>query len=145
METLETLKLLNLAVQTLKDIESLSIDDDVKEQLLKKVLESVGIEKIQTRKHTPGNQNKILESLKKFGGSATRSDIASDSGLDPNVVSSQLNKLVKRNKVEKVKIDAANSNNNRNGRGLNPEYVYKLVGEDNAKATIVDSEEISQS
>lgn len=140
METLETLKILNLAVQILKDIESLSIDDDVKEQLLKKVLESVGIEKIQTRKHTPGSQNKILESLQKFGGSATRADIASDSGLDPNVVSSLLNKLVKNKKVEKAKIDSTDSNSNRSGRGLYPEYMYRLVDERNGKVKAAEME-----
>lgn len=145
MEFFETLQALELAVSTLSKIEALSIDEDIREQLTTKVLACINIEKTKSRKHTPGSQNKILESLKKFGGSAMRSDIASDSGLDPNVVSSQLNKLVKRNRVEKVKIDPANSNSNRNGRGLNPEYIYKLVGEDNAKVTVVDGEEISQS
>jgi predicted transcriptional regulator len=134
METLETIKILNLAVQTLKDIESLSIDDDVKEQLLKKVLESVGIEKTKTRKHTPGSQEKILESLRRRGGSAIRAEIASDSGLDPNVVSSLLNKLVKSGKVEKIPLDKPPV---ASGRGLDPGYIYKLVGEENGNVKII--------
>lgn len=130
METLQSLQALNLAVQTLKDIAELSIDEDIREQLTTKVLACINIEKPKSRKHTPGSQNKILESLKKFGGSAMRADIASDSGLDPNVVSSILNKLVKNKKVEKVKIDDTDSDKLRNGRGLDPEYTYKLIGEE---------------
>lgn len=130
METLQSLQAINLAVQTLKDIAELSIDEDVREQLTTKVLACINIEKPKSRKHTPGSQNKILESLKKFGGIATRADIASNSGLDPNVVSSILSKLVKNKKVEKVKIDDTESDKLRNGRGLDPEYIYKLIGEE---------------
>jgi len=142
MKSLQSIKTLVMAVQTLKDIEQLSVKDEIKEQLVRKVLESIGIiepvenetislpvtENLRFEQPILGSQERVIESLLKLGGSATRADIASDSGLDPNIVSSQLNKLVKRNRVEKVKIDSANSNSNRNGRGLKPGYIYKLVG-----------------
>lgn len=140
MESLETLQALDLAVSTLIKIEALSIDEDIREQLTTKVLACVNIEKPKSRKHTPGSQNKILESLQKFGGSATRADIASDSGLDPNVISSLLNKLVKSKKVEKLKIDSTDSNSNRSGRGLEPEYTYRLLGERNGKVKTAEME-----
>jgi hypothetical protein len=132
-----------MAVQTLKDIEQLSIKDEIKEQLIRKVLESIGIiekvenetislpvtENLRLKQPTLGSQERVVESLIKLGGSATRADIASDSGLDPNIVSSQLNKLVKRNRVEKIKLESIEPNNSRNGRGLKPEYIYKLMGD----------------
>ena len=136
-----------MAVQTLKDIEQLSVKDEIKEQLVRKVLESIGIiervesetmslpvtENLRHKQPALGSQEQVVESLLRLGGSATRADIASDTGLDPNIVSSLLNKLVKRNRVEKVKIDSANSNSSRNGRGLKPEYIYKFVDEENGE------------
>lgn len=139
MEQIETIKALNLAAQTLKEIETLSIDKDIKEQLISRVLETVGIEKPKARKHRPGSQEKILESLRNHGGTATRAEIASDSGIDPNVVSSLLNGLVKSKKVNKVSIDRTNSSSDRTGRGLAPEYMYKLVGEENGKTEVIKS------
>lgn len=136
-----------MAIQTLKEIEQLSIKDEIKEQLVRKVLESIDIieevdsktisapitENLRLKQPTLGSQEQVVQSLLKLGGSATRADIASDSGLDPNIVSSQLNKLVKRSRVEKTKIDSTNSNSSRNGRGLKPGYIYKLVGEENSE------------
>lgn len=139
MEKLETIKVLNLVVQTLKEIELLSIDEDIKEQLINKVLETIDIEKPKPRKHRPGSQEKILESLRNHGGTATRAEIASDTGIDPNVVSSLLNGLVKSKKVNKVSIDRTNSSSGRTGRGLAPEYMYKLVGEENGKIGVLKS------
>lgn len=139
METLEAIQILNLAAQTLKEIETLSVDEDIKEQLITKVLESIGIEKPKPRKRTPGSQEKILESLRNHGGTATRAEIASDTGIDPNVVSSLLNGLVKSRKVNKVSIDRTNSSSDRTGRGLAPEYMYKLVDEENGKTGVLKS------
>ncbi|MBE9017644.1 hypothetical protein IQ272_16145 [Chroococcidiopsidales cyanobacterium LEGE 13417] len=147
MTSLQTIKTLVMAVQTLKDIEQLSVKDEIKEQLVRKVLESIGIietvegetisapttENLRLKQPTLGSQERVFESLSRLGGSATRADIASDSGLDPNIVSSLLNKLVKRNRLEKVKIDAVDSNSNRNGRGLKPGYIYKLVDKENGE------------
>jgi hypothetical protein len=133
MEQIETIKALNLVAQTLKEIETLSIDKDIKEQLISKVLETVGIEKPKARKRTPGSQEKIIEFLRNHGGTATRAEIASDSGIDPNVVSSLLNGLVKSKKVNKVSIDRTSMSSDRTGRGLAPEYMYKLVDEENGK------------
>ena len=147
MTSLQTIKTLVMAVQTLKDIEQLSVKDEIKEQLVRKVLESIDIivkvesetislpatENLRLEQPTLGSQERVVESLLRLGGSATRADIASDSGLDPNTVSSLLNKLVKRNRVEKVKIDSIDSNNSRSGRGLKPGYIYKLVDEENGE------------
>lgn len=124
--SVESLQALNLAVQTLSQIEFLSIDGDVKDKLIEKVLEAVGIEKPKQKKRVTGSQEKILESLKRLGGTATRAAIASDSGLDPNSVSSQLTRLVRNGKVTRSSFDELPSTN---GRGLDPEYVYTLVDE----------------
>ncbi|PPS41952.1 winged helix-turn-helix transcriptional regulator [Chroococcidiopsis sp. TS-821] len=130
MNELQTKQLFELAIQTLKNIEELSIDDKVKEDIVNKLLEGLGvIEKNKHKKYTPGSQRRLLETLQKLGGSATRAEIASNSGLDPNVVSSLLNKLVKSRKIKKIKIARTNCNNNRSGRGLTPEYMYKIVDE----------------
>jgi uncharacterized membrane protein len=139
MEQLETIKAINLAAQTLKEIEALSIDEDIKEQLISKVLESIGIEKPKTRKYIPGSHQKVLESLRNHGGTATRANIASDSGIDPNVVSAMLNQLVKNKKVKKVSIDSTKMSSDRTGRGLAPEYMYKLVDEENGKTGVLKS------
>lgn len=139
MEQLETIKAINLVAQTIKEIELLSIDEDIKEQLINKVLETVDIEKPKPRKHRPGSQEKILESLRNHGGTATRAEIASDTGIDPNVVSSLLNGLVKSKKVNKVSIDRTNTSGDRTGRGLAPEYMYKLVDEENGKTGVLKS------
>jgi DNA-binding protein H-NS len=132
--------MINLAVKTLSEIDNISLGDDIKDQLTNQVLEVVGIEKTKTRKYTPGSQEKILESLRRLGGSAIRAELASDSGLDPNVVSSMLNKLVKSKKVKKVKLDSNNSSSTRSGRGLDPEYIYKLVGGENGKVKTAEME-----
>jgi len=134
MESFKKLQMINLAVKTLSEIHDISLGDDVKDQLINQVLEVIGIEKTKTRKHTPGSQEKILESLRRRGGSAIRAEIASDSGLDPNVVSSLLNKLVKSGKVEKIPLDKPPV---ASGRGLDPGYIYKLVGEENGKAKTI--------
>ena len=65
--------------------------------------------------------------MRKLGGRVIRADIAADSGLAPNLVSSYLNKLVKSGQVEKIPLDKPPI---ASGRGLNPEYIYKLVGEE---------------
>lgn len=146
MNRLETIQSFELAIQTLKSIEELSIDDKIKEDIVNKLLEGLGIiEKRKAKKYTPGSQRRLLESLQKLGGSATRAEIASDSGLDPNVVSSLLNKLVKSKRVEKAKIDNTNFTNNRNGRGLTSEYIYKLIDEEQRKDEIKASKEMSKS
>lgn len=132
MEILETIQAINLAVQTLSDIENLSIDDDIKEQLTNKVLATIGIEinqdkKIevnQDKKYVPGSQEQIIRTIRKLGGSATRADIASHTGMNPNAVSSLLSQLSKKRTVEKIQIKKSTV---RNGRGLEAEYVYKLV------------------
>jgi predicted HTH transcriptional regulator len=124
MESLETLQAINLAVQTLACIEELSIDENIKVQLTDKVLETIGIEKSQDKKYAPGSQDKIIATIKNLGGSATRADIASTTGMDPNAISSLLSKLSKRGTLKKVPLEQPSS---RNGRGLEPEYIYKVV------------------
>lgn len=127
MESLETLQAINLAVQTLATIEELSIDDNIKEQLTKKVLETISIESPKVKKFTPGSQQKIIEALHKLGGQAVRREIVEATGLDPNAVSSLLNKLVKLNKVQKIAIQKFEDDSNKNGRGLPPDYMYFLL------------------
>jgi hypothetical protein len=105
MERLEIINILNLVVKTLRELENISIDENLKEQLISKVLEAGDIEKSKTIKRTPGSQKKVIESLRKLGGRVIRADIAADSGLDPNLVSSYLNKLVKSGQVEKIPLD----------------------------------------
>lgn len=130
MEFLESLQALNLAVQTLSQIETLSIDDDIKDKLIEKVLETIGIEKNKQKKRVMGSQEKILESLKRLGGTATRAAIASDSELDPNSVSSLLTRLVRNGKITRSSFDEPSSTSE---KGLDPEYVYTLVEEGNGK------------
>ncbi len=127
MESLETLQAINLAVQTLATIEELSIDDRIKEQLTNKVLETIGIEQQKVRKFTPGSQQKIIEALRELGGQAVRSQIVEATGLDPNAISSLLNKLVKIKKVQKIAIQKFEDDSNKNGRGLAPDYMYFLL------------------
>lgn len=127
MEPLETLQAINLAVQTLAIIEELSIDDNIKEQLTNKVLSTIGIEQQKVKKYTPGSQQKIIEALSELGGQAVRSQIVEATGLDPNSVSSLLNKLVKVKKVQKIAIQKFEDENNKNGRGLPPDYMYFLL------------------
>lgn len=124
MEILETIQAINLAVQTLSDIENLSIDDDIKEKLTNKVLVTIGIEINQDKKYVPGSQEQIIRTIRKLGGSATRADIASHTGMNPNAVSSLLSQLSKKRTVEKIQVKKSPV---RNGRGLEPEYIYKLV------------------
>jgi predicted transcriptional regulator len=97
------------------------------------------IEKVKVRKYTPGSQKKVMESLQNLGGSVTRADIASDSELDPNVVSSLLDKLVKSKRVEKVKIDTPNNTYALSDRGLRPDYVYKLINLKDCKPVILNN------
>lgn len=137
MERLEIIKILNLVVKTLQDLENISIDENPKEQLIRKVLEAVDIEKSKTIKRTPGSQKKVIESLRKLGGRVIRADIAADSGLAPNLVSSYLNKLVKSGQVEKIPLDKPPI---ASGRGLNPEYIYKLVSEEDGKVKTAEME-----
>ncbi|WP_231510537.1 hypothetical protein [Fischerella sp. PCC 9605] len=115
-----------MAVQTLAQIEELSINDDIKEQLTKKVLETIGIEQQKVKKFTRGSQQKIIEALRELGGQAVRSQIVEATGLDPNAVSSLLNKLVKLNKVQKIAIQKFEDDSNKTGRGLDPDYIYFL-------------------
>ncbi|PHJ59054.1 hypothetical protein VF14_13485 [Nostoc linckia z18] len=133
MESLETIQALHLAVQTLSEIENLSIDDDIKEQLTNKVLATIGIEINQDKKYEdinqdkkyePGSQEKIIRTIRKLGGSATRAEIASNTGMNPNSISSLLSQLTKKRTVEKIKLKQSPV---RSGRGLEPEYIYKLV------------------
>ncbi|TBR56438.1 hypothetical protein B4U84_28975 [Westiellopsis prolifica IICB1] len=128
METLETLQAINLAVQTLAQIEELSIDDNIKEKLTNKVLETIGIEISQDKKYVRGSQEKIIRTIRKLGGSATRADIAASTGMDPNAISSLLSKLSKKRIVEKISLEQPSI---RNGRGLEPEFIYKLVENEN--------------
>lgn len=124
MESLETIQALHLAVQTLSEIENLSIDDDIKEQLTNKVLATIGIEINQDKQYEPGSQEKILRTIRKLGGSATRAEIASNTGMNPNSISSLLSQLTKKRTVEKIQLKKSPV---RNGRGLEPEYIYKLL------------------
>jgi hypothetical protein len=124
MEPLETIQAIHLAVQTLSEIENLSIDDDLKEQLTNKVLTTIGIEINQDKKYEPGSQEKIIRTIRKLGGSATRAEIASNTGMNPNSISSLLSQLTKKRTVEKIQLKKSTV---RNGRGLEPEYIYKLV------------------
>jgi DNA-binding transcriptional ArsR family regulator len=125
MEPLETLQALELAIKILKEIDTMSVDDDVKATVKKKVVQIIN-EIAKPKQRAAGSQQKIIESLRKLGGSAVRSAIADDTGLDPNVVSSLLSKLVKLGKVKKVRIGGGDGNT-RKGRGLEPEYLYTLV------------------
>jgi len=143
MDNLQATQTLNLAAQTLKNIEELPVNDEIKKDLVNKLLEGLGILR-KPKKYTPGSQKRMLEYLQNLGGSATRANIASASGLDPNVVSSLLNKLVKTKKVEKIKIDSNNLINNRSGRGLASEYIYKIVDKDYSKDEIATSKELSE-
>lgn len=135
MEPLETIQALHLAVQTLNQIENLLIDDNIKKQLTNKVLETIGIsidqKKEKVKKFTPGSQQKIIEALHELGGQAVRSQIVKATGLDPNAISSLLNKLVKLNKVKKIPIQKFEEDSNKNGRGLAPDYIYFLLKEIN--------------
>jgi transcription initiation factor IIE alpha subunit len=124
MEPLETIQAIHLAVKTLSEIENLSIDDDIKEQLINKVLTTIGIEINQDKKYEPGSQEKIIRAIRKLGGSATRAEIASNTGMNPNSISSLLSQLTKKRTVEKIQLKKSTV---RNGRGLEPEYIYKLV------------------
>jgi transcription initiation factor IIE alpha subunit len=124
MEPLETIQAIHLAVQTLSEIETLSIDDDIKEQLTNKVLTTIGIEINEDKKYEPGSQEKIIRTIRKLGGSATRAEIASNTGMNPNSISSLLSQLTKKRTVEKIQLKKSTV---RNGRGLEPEYIYKLV------------------
>ena len=129
MEKLEVPYIINLTLQTLEKVTDFSLTADIKEQITEEVLETIENKK-KIRKYTSGSQDKVIESLRRLGGSAIRADIASDSGLDPNVISALLSKLVKRGKVEKIPLEKPSV---ASGRGLNPEYVFKLVAE-NGKA-----------
>jgi transcription initiation factor IIE alpha subunit len=124
MEPLETIQAIYLAVQTLSEIENLSIDDDIKEQLTNKVLATIGIEINQDKKYEPGSQEKIIRTIRKLGGSATRAEIASNTGMNPNSISSLLSQLTKKRTIEKIQLKKPPV---RNGRGLEPEYIYKLI------------------
>ncbi|MBD2303061.1 hypothetical protein H6G80_32865 [Nostoc sp. FACHB-87] len=124
MESLETIQALYLAVQTLSEIENLSIDDDIKEQLTNKVLATIGIEINQDKQYEPGSQEKIIRTIRKLGGSATRAEIASNTGMNPNSISSLLNQLTKKRTVEKIQRKKSPV---RSRRGLEPEYIYKLL------------------
>lgn len=130
MEKLEPLQIINLTIKTLEAIAKFSLTADIKEQITEEVLETIENKK-KIRKYTSGSQDKVIESLRRLGGSAIRADIASDSGLDPNVISALLSKLVKRGKVEKIPLEKPSV---ASGRGLNPEYVFKLVPEKDDKA-----------
>ncbi len=131
MEPLETLQALSLAVKTLAEIQNLSIDDRVKAVLLDKVLVAIDIDtetpQPAKRKHTPGVQEKMIESLRKLGGIALRSEIIAECELDPNVVSSLLSKLCKKGIIEKMPVEEPII---KVGRGIEPEFMYKLVSKD---------------
>lgn len=104
MEPLETIQAIHLAVQTLSEIETLSIDDDIKEQLINKVLTTIGIEINQDKKYEPGSQEKIIRAIRKLGGSATRAEIASNTGMNPNSISSLLSQLTKNVQLKRFNL-----------------------------------------
>ncbi|GEM_PF-2032066 len=130
MEPLKTLQALDTAIKILNELDNSPIDESVKLQIKQKVVEIVE-ELSKPEKRTTGistgSQQKIIESLRKLGGKAIRSQIIDDTGLDPNSVSSLLNKLVKSQKVEKILIERSDNNGNRRGRGLKPDYMYSLI------------------
>ena len=129
MEPLETLQAISLAVKTIAEIESLLIEDRIKANLIDKVLSVIDIESTTPqpsakRKHTPGAQEKIIESLRSLGGIAIRSEIIAESELEPNVVSALLSKLCKKGTIEKMPVEEPAI---KIGRGIEPEFMYKLV------------------
>jgi hypothetical protein len=128
MEPLETLQAISLAVKTIAEIESLSIEDRIKANLIDKVLSVIDIEpeipQPAKRKHTAGAQEKIIESLRSLGGIAIRSEIIAESELEPNVVSALLSKLCKKGTIEKMPVEEPAI---KIGRGIEPEFMYKLV------------------
>ncbi len=125
MKPIETLQALNLAVDTLSKLDSLSIDDNIKNQIREKILDIVD-ELLKPQKRTTGSQQNIINALQKLEGKAVRREIIEETGLEPNVVSSLLNKLYKAKKIDKIKIEQPA---NRSGRGLKPEYIYVLLTE----------------
>lgn len=136
-------KIIDWVIKTIDGIDTLPIDSDAKEQLSNKILEAVGdIERAKTRKYTPGIQEKLLSSLRKLGGTATRDELTSDSGLDPNAVSSLLSKLGKRGHIQKVPLENPVSTS---GRGLTPMYAYRLQDEQNGKVETLSVESLLES
>jgi hypothetical protein len=117
------LQAISIAVQTLADIKDISLDDDIRAQVKSKVLEVINIE--PSKQYTPGSVDGIIQCIKQCGGCATRAEIASKTGMNPNVISALLSKLVKQNKIYKVPLEQ--SSVNRKGSGHIAEYAYQLT------------------
>ena len=116
------LQAIEITMETLADIKEISLDDDMKAQVKSKVLEVINIE--PSKQYTPGSVDGILECIKQCGGCATRAEIASKTGMNPNAISSLLSKLVKQNRIYKVPFQ---SSVNRKGSGHIAEYAYQLT------------------
>lgn len=126
MKKQEILEVVNLTINLLSEIENRPINEDVKEELISKVLKQVI--KPKTQKYASGNQKKVVESLRELGGKAIRADIIAESGIEPNLVSALLSRLVKQGKVKKIELK--NKDLVSIGTGLNPRYIYKLIEND---------------
>lgn len=126
MNPLEILQVLNLAIEILSKIDKLSIDDNIKNKIKQEVLDVVDELSSKPQKRATGSQQNIINALHKLERKAVRREIIEETGLEPNVVSSLLNKLYKAKKIDKIKIEQPA---NRSGRGLKPEYIYVLLTE----------------
>ncbi|BAZ18938.1 hypothetical protein NIES4071_108230 (plasmid) [Calothrix sp. NIES-4071] len=117
----KVLKAVELTINLLNEIENIDISTDVAEQIKSIVVAEVcGM----APSLAPAKTSTIIECLKKHGGCASRAEIAAATNMNPNSISSLLNKLVKRGIVLKLLLPEKSTND---GRGHKPEYIFCLV------------------
>lgn len=126
MSTPSNAKLLKAVQQTidlLHEIKNIDIDLDTIEQIKSIVLTELG----EVSAYAPAKIDTIIECLEKLGGSASRAQIAAETNIDPNAISSLLSKLVRRGAIEKKSL----KRNPSWKRGHKPEYIFTLVKREN--------------
>lgn len=114
---------IELTAKILAEIKDISLDSDTLEEVTSKVLELIKLK--PSKQYTPGNTQLILDCIRQHNGCATRSQIASTTGMNPNTISSLLNKLVKKGTIYKIPFDQL-SPSKRKGSGLIADYAYQL-------------------
>ncbi|MBW4599716.1 MAG: hypothetical protein KME29_08880 [Calothrix sp. FI2-JRJ7] len=113
------LKAVQLTIDLLYEIKQIDVNQETLEQIKSTVLAELG----EISPYAPAKIDTIIECLEKLGGSASRAQIAADTNIDPNAISSLLNKLARRGIIKKVLLKRTPSWK----RGHKPEYIFSLV------------------
>ncbi|BDA71814.1 unknown protein [Calothrix sp. PCC 7716] len=117
------LKAVELTIDLLCEIKQIDVNQEILEQIKSTVLAELG----EVSPYAPAKIDTIIECLEKLGGSASRAQIAAETNIDPNAISSLLSKLVRRGAIEKKSL----KRNPSWKRGHKPEYIFTLVKREN--------------